>query len=84
MQGDYYRYISEYATDKNLQEATEKAKKAYKKAIETAEMDLTTTNPVRLGLYLNYSVFLYEVMSDPAEACKYAKEAFEDAISDIE
>ena len=53
------------------------------KAINTAN-SLTTTNPVRLGLYLNYSVFLYEVMGDPTAACQIAKQAFDDAIADIE
>ena len=84
MQGDYQRYISEYAQEDRLQEAAAEATNAYSKAIEIAKTDLATTNPVRLGLFLNYSVFLYEVKQDPSSACQFAKQAFDDAIADIE
>jgi 14-3-3 protein epsilon len=62
MQGDYERYISEYAVDAQYDEASLKADQAYKKATEIAEQELKTTNPVRLGLALNFSVFCYEVI----------------------
>jgi len=45
---------------------------------------LKTTNPIRLGLALNFSVFCYEVLNDPSKACNLAKQAFDDAIADIE
>lgn len=61
-----------------------KAEQAYRKATEIAESDLKTTNPIRLGLALNFSVFCYEVMNDPSKACNLAKQAFDDAIADIE
>ena len=68
MQGDYYRYKSEYAKGDALQSVTEDARAAYKKALEIAQ-ELSTTDPVRLGLSLNYSVFLYEVDNNSSEAC---------------
>lgn len=45
---------------------------------------MKTTNPIRLGLALNYSVFFYEILSEPEKACKMAKEAFDDAIADLD
>merc|ERR1712072_469673 len=39
---------------------------------------------IRLGLALNYSVFQYEVLSNPDEACKMARTAFEDAIAELD
>ena len=84
MKGDYYRYIAEYATKDQHQKASENALQAYGAASEVANSHLKTTHPIRLGLALNFSVFYYEVMNDPTKACQLAKEAFDQAISDIE
>ena len=48
------------------------AKTAYEKASD-ASNELATTHPIRLGLALNYSVFHYEIMNEPAKACELAK-----------
>ena len=63
MKADYYRYFSEYAQGDQYNEASSKAKQAYYEATEIATTNLKTTNPIRLGLALNYSVFQYEVIS---------------------
>lgn len=84
MKGDYYRYISEYTSGDAHKKAGDQALEAYKAASEKANADLKTTNPIRLGLALNFSVFYYEVQNDPAKACQLAKQAFDDAIADIE
>ena len=84
MKGDYYRYISEYTSGAAHDAAGNKAHEAYKAATEVAEKDLKTTHPIRLGLALNYSVFHYEVKNDPGKACVVAKQAFDDAIADID
>ena len=57
---------------------------AYNSACEIANTELKTTHPIRLGLSLNFSVFHYETLNDPAKACNLAKSAFDDAIADIE
>ena len=57
---------------------------AYTVASEIANTELKTTHPIRLGLALNFSVFNYETLNDPAKACNLAKQAFDDAIADIE
>lgn len=46
---------------------------AYKDAYEKAEKFMPPTHPIRLGLALNYSVFYYEIVNKPDEACKLAK-----------
>jgi 14-3-3 protein epsilon len=84
MRGDYYRYIAEYATDAKHKGAADHAFEAYSEAQHTATAHLETTNPIRLGLALNFSVFYYEVRNDPKQACQLAKQAFDDAIADIE
>ena len=84
MKADYYRYIAEFSTGDAKSSAAEKARLAYQEASNVAEKDLAVTHPIRLGLALNYSVFQYEVLSNPDEACKMARTAFEDAIAELD
>merc|ERR1712179_785790 len=78
------RYIAEFTTGDSKTKASESARKAYEAAKEVAEKDLAVTHPIRLGLILNYSVFQYEVLQNPEEACKMARTAFEDAIAELD
>merc|ERR1712014_488487 len=64
--------------------AAENARAAYEEASKVAQKDLVVTHPIRLGLALNYSVFQYEVLSNPDQACKMAREAFENAIAELD
>jgi 14-3-3 protein epsilon len=84
MKADYYRYIAEFTQGDAKTAAANNAEKAYADAAAVAEKDLVVTHPIRLGLALNYSVFLYEVQSKPDEACKMARTAFEDAIAELD
>jgi len=84
MKADYYRYIAEFTVADEKAKASENARKAYEAAKEVAEKDLAVTHPIRLGLILNYSVFQYEVLQNPEEACKMARTAFEDAIAELD
>lgn len=82
--GDYHRYIAEYATGEKRLQSADNAHEAYQQAMTIAEKDLDTVNPVRLGLALNYSVFYYEILNSPDRACQLAKEAFDDAITELD
>ncbi|KAI8880549.1 14-3-3 protein [Backusella circina FSU 941] len=84
MKGDYYRYIAEYATGDRREKASQNADQAYKQAEETAFTHITPTHPIRLGLALNYSVFYYEIMNEPYKACDKARQAFDDAIAELD
>merc|ERR1711862_28376 len=64
--------------------AAESARLAYEEAAKVAEKDLAVTHSIRLGLALNFSVFQYEVLQNPYEACKMARTAFEDAIAELD
>merc|ERR1712118_500810 len=64
--------------------AANNAHVAYKEAMAVATTDLVVTHPIRLGLALNFSVFHYEVLGNPEEACKMARQAFEDAIAELD
>merc|ERR1711998_1622 len=84
MKADYYRYIAEFTDGDKKAEAAESARQAYQDAQNVAEKDLAVTHPIRLGLALNFSVFQYEVLQNPDEACKMARTAFEDAIAELD
>jgi len=84
MKGDYHRYLAEFlVTDKRKESAT-KAHDAYKEATDVAHSDLAPTHPIRLGLALNFSVFYYEILNSPDRACHLAKQAFDDAIAELD
>merc|ERR1711920_597497 len=84
MKADYYRYIAEFSEGDAKSKASENARLAYEAAKEVASKDLAVTHPIRLGLALNFSVFQYEVLGKPDEACKMARTAFEDAIAELD
>ncbi|XP_076921967.1 14-3-3 protein 9 isoform X2 [Bidens hawaiensis] len=84
MKGDYYRYLAEFKTGDDKKEAADQSLKAYQSASTTAEADLSPTHPIRLGLALNFSVFYYEIMNSPERACHLAKQAFDEAISELD
>lgn len=84
MKGDYHRYLAEFATADLRSEASKSANEAYKNATDIALVELAPTHPIRLGLALNYSVFHYEIMTSPDKACSLAKQAFDDAIAELD
>ena len=59
------------------------AEDAYQAATSKAG-ELAPTHPIRLGLALNFSVFYYEIISKPDQACEIAKKAFDDAIAELD
>ena len=50
----------------------ESSKNAYNAAYEEAST-MPPTHPIRLGLALNFSVFHYEILNNPEDACHLAK-----------
>jgi len=84
MKGDYYRYLAEVASSEDKVPIVESANQAYKEAFDLSKEQLKATNPIRLGLALNYSVFHYEIRNSPTEACSLAKGAFDNAIAELD
>jgi len=84
MKGDYFRYLAEVAHTDDKADVVEKANEAYKHAYEISKNHLERTNPIRLGLALNFSVFHYEIRQERTEACNMAKEAFDTAIAELD
>ncbi|KAM0936087.1 putative 14-3-3 protein [Dioscorea sansibarensis] len=84
MKGDYHRYLAEFKTGAERKEAAESTLVAYKSAQDIALAELAPTHPIRLGLALNFSVFYYEILNSPDRACNLAKQAFDEAISELD
>jgi len=84
MKGDYYRYLAEFATGEKRDQASENSLKAYEEATRVSTAELPPTHPIRLGLALNFSVFYYEIRNAPDRACQLAKQAFDDAIAELD
>ena len=82
--GDYHRYLAEFAIAEKRKGSADKSLEAYKNATEVASTDLAPTHPIRLGLALNFSVFYYEILNSPDQACHLAKQAFDDAIAELD
>ncbi|KAK1406742.1 hypothetical protein QVD17_38350 [Tagetes erecta] len=84
MKGDYHRYLAEFKTGGERKEAAESTLNAYKAAQDIANAELAPTHPIRLGLALNFSVFYYEILNSPDRACGLAKQAFDEAIAELD
>nr|XP_043637718.1 14-3-3-like protein GF14 iota [Erigeron canadensis] len=84
MKGDYFRYLAEFKTDQERKDAAEQSLKGYEAASAAANTELPSTHPIRLGLALNFSVFYYEIMNSPERACHLAKQAFDEAIAELD
>ena len=49
------------------------SQQAYQQAFEISKKEMQPTHPIRLGLALNFSVFYYEILNSPEQACSLAK-----------
>lgn len=81
--GDYYRYLTEITQGEERKDPAKKALDAYTAAKEAAS-NLSPTHPIGLGLALNFSVFYYEILDSPDEACRLAKSAFDGAVGELD
>merc|ERR1711971_784702 len=84
MKGDYHRYLAEFQSAEVLKASASSALDSYQAASGVASADLPPTHPIRLGLALNFSVFYYEILNSPDRACHIAKQAFDDAIAELD
>jgi hypothetical protein len=57
---------------------------AYERAEQLGRDSLRPIDPIRLGLMLNYSVFLYQMCDQHRQGHDLAKEAYEEAVAEID
>jgi 14-3-3 protein epsilon len=80
LKADYYRYSVEFKTDAERAEGAQKAQASYESAVAIATAELGKADPAYLGLALNYSVFLYEIIGKKEEAIDLADKSFKAAV----
>lgn len=56
------------------EDTVEHSQQAYQDAFNISKKDMQPTHPIRLGLALNFSVFYYEILNSPEQACSLAKQ----------
>lgn len=79
-QGDYYRYLAEFARRQERGRSAQLALEAYKASYKHAFSTLPSWHPTRLGVALNFSVYFHDVCRSPERACHLAKHAFDEAV----
>ena len=86
MKGDYLHSLAESSSSSSpkKQIVVEASDQAYSEASEAAKDKMQPDHPLRLELALNYSTFCRETLQAPEKASMVAKEAFDDAISQLD
>jgi 14-3-3 protein len=72
--GDYSRYLAECASAGEREGAARAAAAAYEAGLALAREQLLPGAQLRLGITLNYSVLMYEVLGETASALEITKE----------
>jgi len=83
MKGDFLRYKVEFVPLSIQKTLTDQVVSCYKKAQDISKT-LPGTDPIRLGLALNYSVCCKELLHENARACDIAKTAFDTALMQLD
>ena len=78
LKADYYRYICESKPESEKEEPARKARECYEKALEISKNEIPPSLPTSLGLILNYSVFLYEIIGQKTDAIELAQKTYKD------
>lgn len=84
MRGLHHRYLAEYGPVDQRKAFADQALETYKFASDFALTELPPTHPIRLGVALNFSTFYYDVLKDIPRACHLSKQAFDDAIAELD
>lgn len=76
-------YQAEFELGAERKEAAGHALISYKYAVIEAERSVPATDPLRLGIALNYAVFYFEILQSVERATAVAQRAFDDGIASL-
>ncbi|GJT74009.1 14-3-3 protein 9 [Tanacetum coccineum] len=83
IKGDYYKYLAEFKSSNDKKEVADQSLRSYQVAYYPQQKLIYLLPTIRLGLALNFSVFYYENMNSRKRSCHLAKQAFDEAISEL-
>lgn len=83
MKADFYRYKAEITDGKEYEENHKLSESAYSEGYKLSEQ-LPISNPVRMGLTLNFSVLYYEVKLQREKALSIAEKAYAESLTIID
>ena len=66
--GDFYRYMVEFADEKEVEKVKKSADEAYMHALDISKQSLNAADPTRLGVVLNYAVFKSDILKEIEDA----------------
>ena len=80
LKADYLRYYGETATEEEFEKYKEMCREAYENAFKLCKQYLEPTDLLYLSVALNYSVFLYTLTDETANAYNIANDTYKMAI----
>jgi 14-3-3 protein epsilon len=84
MIADYMRYKWEGTPEGNRSAVSQQCRDSYQEAVDLANISLPSYHPLKLGLCLNFAVFLYEVFGGTKEAFDLASKTYLEAGTGID
>lgn len=82
IKADNYRYLADISVGDSLITYRQNSLQFYKESIKYSEL-LNPLNPIRLGTYLNFAVFCYEILNNPILSVNYATEAMNAGLDEL-
>lgn len=82
LKGDYYRYLAEMRPEDDT--SLMRAKNSYESAMRTVGDEMRISDPVYLGLVLNFAIFQYELLNMKDEAIDRLDGSFNEAVRYLE
>jgi hypothetical protein len=76
--------LSDFGVDNRCKGSVDKSLAAYKDALDVAVAELPPTDPLRLDLALNFSLFCYEILDSRDRAVHAARQALDDALAGLD
>ena len=81
--GDFYRYLAENSFDKDCSEIIKKIELSYSIALEKANKNLISSDPVLLSTTLSYAIFLYDYLKKYENAIELLQKIIKSAELDF-